>query len=205
MIQSQYPLHNAVKNNDLESVIKLLANNCDVNAYNDKDETALHLAQHYTIIKMLLAAGADIHALSGKDTPLISMIVRRYVPGVQLLLQAGANVNQKHNSYYNTALHLAVSQWFENIAIIKLLLEAGADVHAQDNDGSTPLYIAIDHMQSHAIIRLLQNHGADINAQDNNGDTPLKNIIQKAHKDILKDQNFYKKMIKFLKKQGAHL
>ena len=59
-----------------------------------------------------------------------------------------------------------------NIEIVKLLLNAGADIDKQDNHGDTALiYAAIKN--NIEIVKLLLNSGADIDKQNNNGDTAL--------------------------------
>ncbi|WP_433963580.1 ankyrin repeat domain-containing protein [Tunturiibacter psychrotolerans] len=50
-----------------------------------------------------------------------------------------------------------------------LILKAGADVHARDKNGYTPLH----HAGSPSIAALLLAAGADINARNNNDETPI--------------------------------
>ena len=57
-------------------------------------------------------------------------------------------------------------------AVVRLLLEAGADKEAKNNGGWTPLIIAA--MNGHeAIVRLLLEAGADKEAKNKDGWTPL--------------------------------
>ena len=59
-----------------------------------------------------------------------------------------------------------------------MLLENGAQVNAQDNNGATPLYYAA-YNDASAIAQVLLANGAQVNAQDNNGATPLSVAMEK--------------------------
>jgi len=59
---------------------------------------------------------------------------------------------------------------------IRILIQAGADVTAKDNDGRTPLLHAArwsDETTPPEIVTLLIQAGADVNAKDNDDRTPL--------------------------------
>ena len=56
--------------------------------------------------------------------------------------------------------------------IVKLLIDYGSDVMAQDETQSTPLHLASSSGSAEAV-RVLIEHGADVTAQDGNDRTPL--------------------------------
>jgi ankyrin repeat protein len=65
-----------------------------------------------------------------------------------------------------------------NCQIIKMLLEAGADINARDRAGRTPLLAAAESLQGDAVIVLLEAGGVDINAHDNEGQTALSIAVK---------------------------
>ncbi len=69
-------------------------------------------------------------------------------------------------------------QWQTRLA--KAFLAAGADVHARNNEGSTPLHLAIQ-WQDAEILKLLLDAGADPLVKNNDGKTPY---------DMLKPDDF---------------
>jgi len=63
-------------------------------------------------------------------------------------------------SYITTPLHEAVKKG--NLAIIKILVEAGADVSATTRDGATPQGLAEDIQANKSIIRYLKSEGVKL-------------------------------------------
>lgn len=93
----------------------------------------------------------------------------------------------------STALHCAT--WKGHLTIVRYLVEAGADVHAHnqnDHWGTTPLHAAA-HANQAVIVELLIGAGADVNAKDRQGQTPLHHTT--FHKATAAE--------KMLKKYGA--
>ncbi len=73
----------------------------------------------------------------------------------------------------STPLHCAT--WKGQQEVVALLIKAGADVNAYNNNdhwGTSPLHAAA-HANQVAIAQLLIDHGADVNAQDKEGRTPM--------------------------------
>lgn len=77
-----------------------------------------------------------------------------------------------YNYYYisslqagQTALMLAVSHGRQEM--VRTLLECGADVNVQDDEGSTALMCASEHGRTEIVKRLLEQPGCDISIVDN--------------------------------------
>jgi len=97
---------------------------------------------------------------------------------MNLLISLGADVCKETKRYDNTPLHAAASQG--NLACLKTLLSAGANVNAITFDRSTPLHRAATNGQLASVAALIQAN-AHINACDSRGNTPL-------HKAAAKEQ-----------------
>ncbi|XP_044758829.1 ankyrin-1-like [Coccinella septempunctata] len=82
------------------------------------------------------------------------------------------------NPLLNITIHRGVSPLHDavlarNPNISRILLENGADVNIQDDDGETPIFTALNGNDSIEQINILLQYGADLKAQDNMGRTPL--------------------------------
>src|SRR6267142_2341996 len=71
---------------------------------------------------------------------------------------------------HSTPLHLASQQG--NVKVARILVEYGADVSAQNNEGSTPLHL-VSRSGSMDLAWLLVKHGADVSANNKRRSTPL--------------------------------
>lgn len=95
-----------------------------------------------------------------------------------LLAKDAALLNVK-NVRGSTPLHLAAIN--PDPTAIEVLLAAGADVKAVDEEGFTPLHMAAFHRQSDYALLLLEA-GADVEAKTVHGRTPLS-MAEKARAD----------------------
>lgn len=96
-------LFEAIKNNDIEKVKKLVEYGTDINVeykYNYESKTALMLALekgHLEIIKYLVEHGADINAKNNYGaTSLIMASMNRYLEVVKYLIENKADINIKY-------------------------------------------------------------------------------------------------------------
>ncbi|XP_067009950.2 uncharacterized protein [Anabrus simplex] len=83
----------------------------------------------------------------------------------------------------DTPLQLAVAS--QNLDMVELLLEMGADTAAADKTGDTSLIIAC-RKPSSEIVKILLNHGALTTAADFLGDSPLIIAVRNGYTDTVK-------------------
>eukprot|EP00953_Heterococcus_sp_UTEX-ZZ885_P029384 15599-Heterococcus_DN1.PRE.2 len=158
-----------------ETMRVLLAHGADVNAVDLQRCTPLHLAarsEQLDKVEVLVAAGADVlrtDEIGG--TALHVAIHFEHLTVVQLLLEHGADVVINTLQYTATDEHSPVSAVMvcNDAAVLKLLLTAGADVHAVTSSGDTCLHIAARHSYSAPVLCLLIKAGADLQAVNEQG------------------------------------
>lgn len=143
-------------------------------------------------IKECLKNIATIHQIDFKnehgETPLFLAVRSKSLDAIQILLEAGANVNAQ-NLQGDTPLHTNIfvgmtktqpyltdrsrdkNEKLTN-SIIKLLLKYKANVDIQNKSGETPLFLAI-RSRIFADVEILVNSSANVNVQNTDGDTPL--------------------------------
>jgi ankyrin repeat protein len=135
------PLMHAAKNGKTAIAQLLLQEGAEKEAKNKFEKTALLIAAEKgdaATAQVLLQAGANKEARElSKKTPLITAAgTKRFTATVQLLLQAGAEKDARDNRNCSS-LHWACDN--NCIDTVKVLLEAGVDVHAKNDDLKTPL------------------------------------------------------------------
>lgn len=187
------PLHGAVYHGKLSSVKRLLEF-CKDGA-KDKDEDGC-TPLHYCVIderiaELLISYGADVYARSkaGKiplhtimESPVRSMKIEKIIRF--LLLQDRHNkMVQAVDEDGETPLHVAAKCL--EIAVMRMLLRAGADVNARDNEGNTPLHdIALRSETAgyFEVLRFLLEEGhADTTVRNNEGLTPAGVAIKRGN------------------------
>jgi hypothetical protein len=110
-----------------------------------------------------------------RDNAVLSLVIaagRGDLAKVRSLLLAGSKVD-KTVSGRRTPLLAAVRR--NNTAVVKLLLQSGADANKGDDNGSYPLMSAaeFDGGVAAAVVALLLQAGADANRGNGKGSTPL--------------------------------
>ena len=119
-------------------------------------ESLYHSTEHGDLecVKVLLKHGASAKGTNG----LKHMLDREDREGLRLLLDAGADPNEV-NERGETALHWAIWRG-RSVAVIEVLLDAGAALEARRKDGRTPYALAVQNGQT-AVAKLLESRGAN--------------------------------------------
>ena len=106
-----------------------------------------------------------------------------HVEAVKVLLENGADVNQKPPSrFQNTAVDAAVAG--DHADVVRVLLAAGADPNVRSEANYTSLHKAAAHGNVE-ITRLLLDRGADPTATRDGGNTALDDAREKGHDTIV--------------------
>lgn len=161
-------LTSAMIERDIDTVRKLLTAGVNVNGFDDIGATALNFA-----------------------------VIKRSVELVQLMLESGANPNLGNADDEVTPLmNLGkMGGWDEaTLTICSLLLKAGANVNARDEEGWTPLMFAVNSPARMEITRIgrlqgvrqLLEAGAEVNTQNTEGITAIMLAAQFGNVQIIR-------------------
>jgi ankyrin repeat protein len=170
-----------------DSVKLLLAAGAPVNERSAQGSTPLLAALgnscHVETARLLLAAGADPKAVDGAGFGAAHGAIGCGPEFLREVLKRGANVNQqnlsggkvRHGDIQLIGLSpLMLAAPHQNTEIVRILLDAGADPHAKDVRGLTPLHFAVaSEDQNAATVALLLARGAKPGVKDNNGEDVL--------------------------------
>src|SRR3954469_7000499 len=126
-----------------------------------------------------------VHWIYAGDTALHLAVAGHRVQLVQLLLAAGANPNSTSNHRQSGPLHYAADgcisspDWnaTRQVETIQCLLDAGAEIKAQDKNGASPLHRAV-RTRSAAAVQWLLRAGADPKLKNKPGSTPFHLAVQ---------------------------
>jgi len=189
------PLHQALYvSNNIEMVKLLLARGADINAGSWPALTVSIWEERKDIFDLLIQRGADVNTTDKWGWTPLYWVVNNGVglDFLKILIAHGAKVNSKYQSQTGETALIAEAL-FGRTEAVKLLLEAGADIHAKDDRGQTALHVPLDINSNYGIyrpskdtIQLLLAKGADVNLKDKTGRTPLHLAAESADADIVK-------------------
>lgn len=162
------PLHYASSGKHLDIQKYLIEKGADVNAKERDLSTPLHYAavrNHQEGASLLIAKGANINALDNeKHTPLHLAAQYGIKDIVSVLTKCGANLEIK-DDYGRTPLVLG-SMERGNPDVIRILLDAGADINSIDNTGYNALSLSALRGNKE-VVDLLLDHKAALPTQNN--------------------------------------
>lgn len=164
---------------------------CIVNMTDASGNTAMHYAVshgNFDVVSILLDSKVcDINKpnkagyTSVMLVSLADIVSQTHANVVKKLFQM-ADVNKRAKQHGQTALMLAVSHG--KLDMVKMLLEAGADINIQDDDGSTALMCAAEHGHIEIVKHFLSQPDCDSTITDVDGSTALKIAMEAEHRPI---------------------
>ncbi|MGO9922643.1 MAG: ankyrin repeat domain-containing protein [Isosphaeraceae bacterium] len=103
----------------------------------------------------------------------------------RMLVAAGADVRSAENHRHSQPLHYAADGYLESskwdaerqVRMIEFLVKSGADLHARDKNGATPLHRAV-RTRCAAAVKCLLNAGSDITLKNKPGSTSFHLAVQ---------------------------
>jgi ankyrin repeat protein len=179
------PLNSACWAGPADIVRWLLNHGADVNSHTELRVTSLHsaaLSGRLKAAQILLEHGADISARNAWGEAALHLAAcgiskdhQDRLATMQLLLESGADVNARNDVgltplHHSSCRELRTKVWCDRriyagpchtgtVEGSKLLLKHGADMDARDDEGRTPLDLALEHGRDE-IARFLLEYGA---------------------------------------------
>ena len=196
------PLAEATKQGAARMVKTLLAAGSGTEGANEDGQTALMIAiknGDLPVFNLLIDAGAKVNTVEKvqDQTPLMwaAAAARNAPEMVKVLIAKGANVNAraKFNDWpgqitsepraqyhtYGGLTPLLYAARGGCYACVEALVSAGADVNLPNNEGMTPMMIALDNNQN-GVAKFILDHGANPKVWDIYGRTALYVAIDHA-------------------------
>ncbi|ABE05078.1 ankyrin repeat domain-containing protein [Rickettsia bellii] len=175
----------AIENDDLKEVQKLLQEGVDPNILDEDDKPCILSAirnKNLDIVSVLLENGANPNAVDADGEPIISAAIRtKRLDIINILLENRADPNLQPPRK-NTILLKAIQS--NNLDIVNAFLNKGANLNALDISGY-PIFLKAIKSENLEIINALLEKGANPNLVDKDGSPLLFTAINTKNLDII--------------------
>ncbi|WP_418502302.1 ankyrin repeat domain-containing protein [Flagellimonas sp.] len=171
------PLLNAVSRNTMEVVKYFVGKTDAIDHSNQKGHTALALAVQNNgvdIVSYLLEQGARIDVVDPNGNTLVHYLLdtrgrpRDFEDKVKVLKEKGLDFTKPQGDKRNI-WHMAVQK--NDLGLLAVLGDLGADINARDEQGNTPLHYAAMETDTADILKFLLDHGANATLTTEFGET----------------------------------
>ena len=193
-------LAKAIEKGDVKT-IQRLGKKLDINKQYIRGMTFLNWAvathQEFDSAKALLSLCADPHIETEEISPLSLAMTMDDIRWLKLLVEAGANINQKKGSWPLWWDTFYARNWDH----LDYILEKGVDVNATDSTGSTAI-ISLAGLERYEKVLKLIEKGADVTVVTSSG---LSFAYEVQESTVPKTSPEYKnrqKVIKILEEKG---
>ena len=179
----------AVRQNHADVVQVLIDAGADIEARDEDLRTPLISSckkGELPIVKMLVEAGAEVRAIDTRGCICLIMAAAfghtetvRYLvglPGIDVVMST-----KEEDGY--TAVLVAVE--LDSADVMKVLIDAGADIETKNNEGRSPLSVA-SAFGKLEVVKVLIRAGAKVCVPDNNGDTCLALAAGGGHTETVR-------------------
>jgi len=159
-IDGNTPLLEAIRYGLTSSIEKLTLSNADTSCRNTRGDTPLHIAvamDRLDMVNILLKTGVSIHARNTRNITPFQTALSISPKMVSALLEN--NRIFIPDDYGNSVLHIALLGRTSD-EIIKAIIRQGARINAIDNNGKTPLRLALD-LELWQAVKIIADSGAD--------------------------------------------
>lgn len=176
----------AIQKKQTKEALDLLEQGADPNYYERRQTPLMAAVEHApSLIKPLIAAGADVNPKNGDIFPLFKAIKLGKIDVVKNLMNYGVNVNYEYDEYTPLIYAIYATRHSRNIDVIRLLIDGGADVNKKNMRGLAPFLnyflretISRDNWD---IFELFLEKGVDVNVVNMQNETALHILTQQLN------------------------
>ena len=170
-------IHYAASDGFTEIVQLLIDSGADLKRPSPRSWTPLHMCyDHPETTHLLLKNGADVNSVENGCTPLYLAASNNAPEVVKVLLSYNPNleITKTGELYEKNFSALTVATVLGSAEVVRLLLEAGANINHRSQDGNFPLQYAV--LNQEKILPILMEYNPKVDLTDNDGDTALHYI-----------------------------